>query len=85
MAVGKIIDAEFGGRNADDRYCPACAERFPRLSALCPRCGGALTLWATHTAGARQRRKRSRLVGGSVALLVLALVLLGRLLGLFLC
>ena len=83
MRVGKIIDADFGGKNAGDRYCPSCQERFPRRSALCPRCGGALSLWATHTAADRQRKKRSRLVVTAAALLLLAVAILARILGLF--
>jgi len=55
--VGKLIDAEFGGHNADDRYCASCRERFPRRSALCPRCGGALTMWATHVATERRQQR----------------------------
>ena len=75
--MGKIIDAQFGGRNAGDRYCVACRERFPRRSALCPRCGGALTLWAIHAVSAQQRRDKSERLGWSaLALAVLAAVLI---------
>ena len=56
VAVGKLIDAEFGGHNADDRYCVGCRERFPRRSALCPRCGGAMRIVAFVTEPAVVRR-----------------------------
>ena len=74
--MGKIIDAQFGGRNAGDRYCVSCRERFPRRSALCPRCGGALTLWATHAVSAQERRDKSARLGwGALGLAVLAALL----------
>ncbi len=67
--MGKVIDAEFGGRGAGDRYCAPCRERFPRRSTLCPRCGGPLTLWATHAAGEqRQSRRRTRIVAAASAI-----------------
>jgi hypothetical protein len=76
--VGKLIDAEFGGRNAHDRYCAACEERFPRSSTLCPRCGGALILWATHAAAdqRKQRQQRWAAIGGLAFAVLLALVAL---------
>jgi hypothetical protein len=58
--VGRIIDAQFGGRAPNDRFCIACAERYPRGSTLCPRCGGGLVLWATFAATDRKRGKRDR-------------------------
>jgi hypothetical protein len=76
--VGKIIDAEFGGRNAHDRYCVACRERFPRASTLCPRCGGGLVLWATYVASAERRARRGKIASAFAkagALLVIALVI----------
>jgi len=78
--VGKIIDAQFSGRNADDRYCASCRERYPRRSALCPRCGGSLTLWATYARVEDRKAKRTRLVGGvaglfaTLFLIILALI-----------
>ena len=79
--MGKIIDAEFGGRNAHDRYCASCRERYPRSSTLCPRCGGALQLWATHVASAERRAKRNKLAStragiGFILALVLAAIML---------
>ena len=76
--MGKIIDAEFGGRNAGDRYCASCHERFPRRAALCPRCGGALTLWATHSA-AKKRSGEGSLGRSALAFVVLVLLLLAAL------
>ena len=77
VAVGKLIDAEFGGHHADDRYCGGCCERFPRRSALCPRCGGALTLWATHVAiERRQRSSTGRVWRAALALLLFVALLL---------
>jgi hypothetical protein len=73
--VGKIIDAEFGGKNADDRYCAACRERYPRRSTLCPRCGGALVLWATHAAHKEKVRRRSRSLQAVAALLAFVALL----------
>lgn len=58
--MGRIIDAQFGGRHAQDRYCIVCAERYPRGSTLCPRCGGGLVLWATFAATDRKRARRDR-------------------------
>lgn len=74
--MGKLIDAEFGGHNADDRYCEACRERFPRRSALCPRCGGALTLWATHVAIERKQKRKLGRIWRALAALIAFLVLL---------
>ncbi len=74
--MGKIIDAEFRGTNAGDRYCASCRERFPKRSALCPRCGGALTLWATHSASERQQAARVRKVKAVAALLCLLAALI---------
>jgi hypothetical protein len=78
--VGKLIDAEFGGRNAHDRYCTACDVRFPRGSTMCPRCGGALILWARHAVvdQRKQRHQRWAAIGGlalAALLVILALVL----------
>jgi predicted amidophosphoribosyltransferase len=74
--LGKIIDAEFGGRNAHDRYCSSCRERYPRASTLCPRCGGALVLWATHVASAERRAQRGKIASAfATAGLVLAIAL----------
>jgi predicted amidophosphoribosyltransferase len=72
--VGKIIDAEFGGRNAGDRYCGACNERFPRRAALCPRCGGALTLWATHSAAKKKPGPTQPRTAFALAALVLMII-----------
>jgi predicted amidophosphoribosyltransferase len=75
--MGNIIDAEFGGQNAGDRYCIACNERYPRRSALCPRCGGALTLWALEAARAERRRlTRKRQWSAAIALVLFALLLI---------
>lgn len=74
--MGKLIDAEFGGHNADDRYCELCRERFPRRSALCPRCGGALTLWATHVARERKQQHDLGRVWRAFAALVLLLAIM---------
>lgn len=76
--MGKIIDAEFGGRNAGDRYCASCNERFPRRAALCPRCGGALTLWATFSA-AKKRRGDGSVGRTALALAVFVLLLVAAL------
>jgi hypothetical protein len=67
--VGKIIDAEFGGKNPDDRYCAACRVRYPRRSTLCPRCGGGLVLWATHAAQRESLDRRGRVLKAAAALL----------------
>lgn len=75
--MGKIIDAEFGGKNADDRYCAACRERYPRRSSLCPRCGGGLVLWATQAARDQRVQRRTRTMQAGAALLAfLALFIL---------
>jgi hypothetical protein len=75
--MGTIIDAEFGGRNAGDRYCIACAERYPRRSTLCPRCGGALSLWALESVRADRRRiNRRRQWSAAIALVLFALLLI---------
>jgi predicted amidophosphoribosyltransferase len=74
--MGTIIDAEFGGRNAGDRYCVACHERYPRRSTLCPRCGGALTLWALESARSERRRLSRKSQYRALAALVLFVALL---------
>jgi hypothetical protein len=76
--LGKIIDAEFGGRNAHDRYCASCRERYPRASTLCPRCGGGLVLWATHVASSERRARRGKIASAFAAaglVLVIAVLL----------
>jgi hypothetical protein len=77
--MGNVIDAEFGGHHAHDRYCASCDERFPHTATLCPRCGGALTLWARRAVIDRRRQRRRELlaIGGLVfaAVLVVAALL----------
>jgi hypothetical protein len=43
---------------------------------LCPRCGGALTLWATHAAASRQHADKVRRYQAIAALLCLAAALI---------
>jgi hypothetical protein len=75
--LGKVIDVDFP-QFGTGRWCLACDEPFPDGTAMCPRCGGALSSAVRHRAEmqtqARRAARRVVAAGGGLLLLLIALV-----------